>query len=572
MNINQVNYYFSKLMMTYLSKLGVKYAFVSPGSRNTPISLALSDQKVINTHNIIDERSSAYMALGSYKTNKYPAIIVTTSGTAVANLFPAVIESYMSKTPMIIITADRPKNLVGTGANQTINQNHIFGSYVNKFFDADYYINDFKKKSDILLNENEDISDLNQLVLEAFKIAMGSNGGNKGPVHINIPFEKPLHLENREFINSINSKDIKILDNKINQSVKINYPVVKNISKPIIICTDFSNSEIIKVSEKYNIPIFMECHGLRYGVKSNNIISSYEFICSYIDLKPDLIIRFGRKPISNKLNELLENNKNITHLFSKEKNINDDAKYILNANIEDLSSHLKDSNFGIDISWLNSIIDYQKIIRDYFDIFFKKTREHEGCIINKIVSQLPSNSNLLIGNSSPIRDLDKFSFNQEKHINIFSNRGVSGIDGVISTAIGMSIDKKYINSLIIGDISFYYDMSSLINNRMIPVNLNIFIINNYGGHIFDRLEGLSTEQNYDKYWLTPVKVDIKDIAKSFGCEYKKIDLKSFNQIDNTIEEVNKVRQGIQLVEVEVNSKQHHLVNQQINRQIKDLLS
>ena len=131
MNTGLHNYYFSKLLITYFSKVGIKYAFMSPGSRNTPLALALSDQKNIITYNIIDERSSSFIGLGSYKYNKKPALVITTSGTAVANLYPAIVEAYMSSTPLIIITADRPKKLIGTGANQTINQTNIFNNYIH---------------------------------------------------------------------------------------------------------------------------------------------------------------------------------------------------------------------------------------------------------------------------------------------------------------------------------------------------------------------------------------------------------------------------------------------------------
>ena len=119
------NYILSKILILSYSKLGIRDAFISPGSRNTPLVLALSDQKKIRTHNIIDERSSGYIGLGLSKVNKSPILIITTSGTAVSNLFPSIVEGYMSCVPMIILTADRPKNLINTGSNQTINQYNI---------------------------------------------------------------------------------------------------------------------------------------------------------------------------------------------------------------------------------------------------------------------------------------------------------------------------------------------------------------------------------------------------------------------------------------------------------------
>ena len=177
------NYILSKILISSYSKLGVRDAFISPGSRNTPLVLALSDQKKIKTHNIIDERSSGYIGLGLSKVSKKPSLIITTSGTAVANLFPSIIEAYMSCVPMIILTADRPKKLVNTGSNQTINQYNIFGHY-SKFFDLSSIKN---------INENK----ISSIALNSYKSAMGFSLKNKGPVHLNIPFDLPLYTDKR---------------------------------------------------------------------------------------------------------------------------------------------------------------------------------------------------------------------------------------------------------------------------------------------------------------------------------------------------------------------------------------
>ena len=178
----------------------------------------------------------------------------------------------------------------------------------------------------------------------------------------------------------------------------------------------------------------------------------------------------------------------------------------------------------------------------------------------------------MVGNSSPIRDLDSFTFNLDKKINIYSNRGASGIDGLISTAIGVSINNKSFNALIIGDVSFYYDLTALNIANNIPVSLAIFVINNNGGHIFDRLDGLKNQSksNYEKYWLTPVNLDIKSIAKAFNCHYHKIDLNQYEKIDKIINQVNIKDKKINLIEIMVDSEKHHLDNKEIEDRIKQL--
>ena len=180
----------------------------------------------------------------------------------------------------------------------------------------------------------------------------------------------------------------------------------------------------------------------------------------------------------------------------------------------------------------------------------------------------------MVGNSSPIRDLDSFTFNLDKKINVYCNRGASGIDGLISTAIGMSIRKKTFNALIIGDVSFYYDLTALNIVKNIPINLTIFIINNNGGHIFDRLDGLKNQnkRNYEKYWLTPVKLDIKNLAKAFDCNYQKINLNQYKKNDKIFNQLNTKDQIINLVEIVVNSEKHHSNNKKLEGKIKDLFT
>ena len=569
MNDKQKNYFLSKVLIEAYAQLGVEFAFVSPGSRNTPLMLALSDQKKIEVYNVVDERSSGYMALGAAKMSfsdftsmNKPALLITTSGTAVSNLFPSVTEAYMSSVPMLILTADRPKHLINTGANQTINQNNIFKGYVSDFIDTSE-LKDFNQKS------------ISELAVDSYKKSVY----NKGPVHINIPFDLPLHIQDRDKIKKSSYKLSKLNLNKV-ANKKISLPNFKNFSKPLIVCTDNHSLVPVLLSESYNIPLFMECLGARYWEKRENIISSYEFILSHSSVEPDLILRFGPKPISNALNEFIDKRKSITYLIT-EKPFNDDAENTINCDESSFFKEFIKLKCQYDASWLNGLLAHQHKIENFLKHFFKKPKHHEGYIVNQLISMLPNdgNINLMIGNSSPIRDLDKFTFNEQKYINrVFSNRGVSGIDGLISTSIGLSIGydpyNRYENAarkrndnrcniLILGDISFSHDISTLINQRHIPSNLTVIILNNNGGHIFDRLEGLKKEKDYSKYWLTPSDLDIKNIAKAFQCDYMKINYKNLSKI-------NFASQGIKLVEILINSNEHQVVNDLLDKEVKKL--
>ena len=171
----------------------------------------------------------------------------------------------------------------------------------------------------------------------------------------------------------------------------------------------------------------MECIGSRFTLKSKSIISNYEFILKNKSINPDLIIRFGKKPISNALNDFLNDNRNKVYLVS-DKIFNDDSKNIINLSNEQFLINFANKKFNFDMKWFSEISTYQSIIEQKILKYFSKPIEHEGYILNRIISKIPDCSNIFIGNSSPIRDLDQFTFNISKKFNVYSNRGASGID------------------------------------------------------------------------------------------------------------------------------------------------
>jgi len=569
------NYLFSHLITSYFSSLGVRYAFISPGSRNTPLTQALINNKNIKTFSIIDERASAFIGLGKTKSDKsnQPVIVVTTSGTAVANLFPGIVESFMSKKSIIIITADRPKKLIGTGSNQTIYQDNIFGKYA-KYFDSNNFIKKTEEYYKKYINEDQNSKLFNFIKNIYMTSICGINNERVNrdfsptPVHMNIPFDEPLYFSGSQ------SSIPELKTNKITFKREYNSlgrNLGYNHSKILIICTDICDMSIIKATKKYHIPIFMESRSMRYEKVFKNIITSYDMIIKNEILKPDIILRFGSRPISKKLNQFLDQNKKITYLLQGFNEKDYKSNWI---DTSKLNQYFKRNEKTIDKYWCDNLIKKQSIVKKHIDSFFKNIKSHEGNIISEIISYLPNKSNLMIGNSSPIRDLDTFTFNIDKSINVLSNRGASGIDGLISTAIGMSIDNKSFNALIIGDVSFYYDLSSLNIAKDIPISLTIFIINNQGGHIFDRLEGLKTQKIsiYEKYWITPPELDIKSLSKAFNCNYNHIGPSQYEKIGTIINNIDLKDKKINLIEIKVDPRKHKLNNLKIEEKIRKALN
>jgi len=525
MNINASNISWPKSIVNLLAKKNIKYACISPGSRNTPLTHVLIKQKSIKCISHIDERSSAFFGLGISRKTNSPAIILTTSGTATANLLPAIVEAYYSMTPLIIITADRPKRLLNTGENQTIDQTNIYSSYIRGMLD----IKESNKIS--ILKKIENIIDL----------SIGNHNNIPGPVHLNIRFDEPLYDNSKELIDINLSKNIMIKKN-----ITFKLPKFK---RPLIVCGELSYSEskhVYKLIKNLDFPVFADINSNLRHYK--NIKVFYDYYCNNIK-KPDLIIRFGTKPISKSLNILLTKNKKNTYLIHPYLHFNDNTTHIVRAFPQNIL--LKNISYkNLDDNWINEIKNNEKIIIKKYDAL-SKTNNSEISIVTSLLNKLTKNEHLFIGNSSPIRSFNKFTGKLKSNVKIFSNRGASGIDGVVSTALGISfVNNKSNNFLVIGDISFFHDINGFHVLKSIKTNLTIIVINNNGGKIFSTLEYANKNiEKFDEFWITPQKIKINNVANLFSLKYFKLTTKKLKE---EISKISKLK-GVKIVEVETSS-------------------
>lgn len=498
------------------SKLGVEHVCISPGSRNTPLTIAFIENKNLICHSIIDERSSGFFALGIAKTSQTPVIILTTSGTATANLYPAIIEANLSRVSLLILTADRPPHLIGSGSNQTIDQQDLFGHHVRGFVDMG--LPNYLERLILVLKKS-------------FLLSLGiSHYGKKinpaGPVHLNFPFDEPLIIED-EFnkpvdANSLMYKRLQIGKIEI-EKPKDSIPEflldsIENTNKIIIVCGEGllldEKEHLIKLSEKWNIPIFADClSGVRFGFNSENIFSHYNFYLNKMTI-PELVIRFGKKPNSKKLNEFLDTHQKKVILFDSVGRFNDDAGQIYSYSVLQIpiiKIHPRNSEYINEVTKLESA--------------FINELDTEKNIYRILFNKMPNESHLFIGNSMPIRHFDNSISATSKNIFTMGNRGASGIDGIISSAIGMATtnpEKQTI--LVIGDVSFYYDMSALQLAKSLNSNLTIIVINNGGGQIFNKLPYANYGiKDFEKFWLTDPHLNIEKTADLFGFGYQIIE-------------------------------------------------
>ncbi|MDP2037488.1 MAG: 2-succinyl-5-enolpyruvyl-6-hydroxy-3-cyclohexene-1-carboxylic-acid synthase [Ignavibacteria bacterium] len=520
-----------------LAELGVKHVCISPGSRSTPLTLSFASNKLFTTYSIVDERSSAFFALGLAKKTKSPVAIVTTSGTAVAELYPAIIEAFYQRVPLIVCTADRPRKLRGSGANQTINQHNIYKNHIRLF-------------SDVGLPDVKNLSHVRGCAEEAVRISFFEN---KGPVHLNFQFEKPF--EPNSYTDSIENNMLEKIyahlafELRESYSRKINFVNLadKFIGKRGLILIGFNNygddfgKQVIRFSEKFGFPVYADgSSSIRFGNhKKENITENFTALVRTCDFQskydPEVIIQFGSAPTANVLLEFFKNSKAEKILCNEYGDLNDPsltAKTIIRMNPENFCEAIinafpaqkKSSTEWLD-DWraMNMIAGILKS-----EMIEEAAFPFEGRIAKEVIASLPEKSNLFISNSLPIRDTDFFATPLNKRLNIFTNRGASGIDGINSTALGIAKTSKVPTFLIVGDLAFFHDMNGLHNSVKYKIPLTVILINNSGGGIFESLPISEYREVMKENFLTPLSISFKKFVEAYNGKYVRI--KSWNHL------------------------------------------
>jgi len=535
------NTIWSDLFVSRLVELGVKNACISPGSRSTSLTLAFASNKNINIYNIVDERSSAFFALGLAKKTKSPVVVVTTSGTAVAELFPAIIEAYYQRIPLIICTADRPPSLINSGANQTINQHNIYKDHIRFFIDAG-------------LPDVKNLKKIKNIAEDAIRYSCFLD---RGPVHINMPFEKPFEPNNNTDI-----IDLKVMEKcflhssfelEAREKKKINFNSLSDkFSKKErgLILIGYNNygpdfaSLLSKLSKTLGYPVYIDgASHLRFGfVQKELVIDNFTAIVRADGFKkkydPDIIIQFGGTPTANVVLEFFKNSKAEKILINEYGDRNDPsftAKTILSINPEEFCISLlenivkRNKRSSTANQWKNSFVKMNQFASTLKkEIIEDAPRIHEGKVISELIKALPAKCNLMISNSLPIRDIDFFAGQTKKQIHSYTNRGASGIDGITSTSLGIAKASKEPTILLTGDLAFYHDMNGLHNSYKYKIPLTVILINNGGGGIFESLPISKYSEFFKNNFLTPLNLDFKKFVEGYKGTFSRI--KSWNEL------------------------------------------
>jgi len=561
------NILWAETFVAELVNAGVKYACISPGSRSTPLTYAFTTNKKIKSFAIIDERSSGFFALGLAKAAKSPVALVCTSGTAAAEFYPAIIEAYQSKIPLIVCTADRPPELQNVGANQTINQNNIYKNHIRWFADAGLpHVNNKR---------------LNYIKQIARRTLVECSIKNIGPVHINFPFKEPF--EPTAFTDEITQHDLKIIKSipkfLLSQDPTekpINRKTLQSISKKIIkhpkgiILVGLDNyskgffAACNQLSEKTGYPILADAaSNMRFSTHSaQNVLTNYD---SYLrsekfvlDHKPSLLIQFGRNFSSKALSNFIADcscEKILVNKFGDWKNPKDGSTSIIDVDPERFCMEFLSFNRRKPIAWnewFNDFIDIEKsATKVKGKIFEKAPFPNETRIVHEVINSIPDGSNLMVSNSLPIRDLDLILPFMKKNINIYHNRGASGIDGIISTALGIAKVSKSKTFLLIGDLAFYYDLNSLLIAQKNSIPLTIILINNNGGRIFEALPISKQKNIFEEYFATPHNLNFSEFVNAFGGNY--FEAKSWSGFRKKLKQ-SKTKNNFSVLEIKTDSK------------------
>lgn len=490
------------------SAKGIKNIIISPGSRNAPLTIGFAQNSNFKCYSIADERCAAFFALGIAQQTKQPTAIMCTSGSALLNYYPAVAEAFYSQIPLIVVSADRPQSKIDIGDGQTIRQENVFQNH--SVFNA---------------NLTEEASLENDLKInKAIETAILQ----KGPVHINAPFEEPLYetvetlsvqptitdleeipgikaIENsEEIISKWNSAKKKLVLIGVNEANSIEKKIIENFANdPSIVVLTETTSNL---------------HHPSFVGSIDTLITPFEEV-DFEEFKPEILITFGGMIVSKRIKAFLRKYKPKEHWHIDTLRAYDTfnvlTKHFVMQPNEFFNQLLPETTFAESdyFSKIDKIYDLRKIRRAEY---LEKTVFSDFKVFEKVIESLPGNSQLQISNSSAIRYAQLIDI--DPSIEVFCNRGTSGIDGSTSTAIGAAVGNSKQNVFITGDISFLYDSNALWN-AYIPQNFKIILINNGGGGIFRILPGHEEKPVFNTFFETSHHLTAEHLAKMYKMNY-----------------------------------------------------
>ena len=500
-------------------RLGVAHAVVSPGSRSTPMAIALASNSKIALHMFHDERSASFAALGIGLQSGTPAVLLCTSGTAAAQFFAAVIEANYSHVPLLVCTADRPPELQGVGAPQTINQTNLYGTFVRKFIDVG-------------LADDAKSSKWRTIARDAFSATVGVN---RGPCHVNLPFREPLVGVAGTLPVADSHSPVRMSADVATASERKKLSLALRAERGIIIAGNGIDQPrfILELAAKLKWPVVADPRSnCRVAPESSHgavVVSCADVVLrhqpSAESLKPTVVLRIGDPPVSKVVNQWLAQCGAEHIAVTQQPSLVDPDKVVTTHIVGSFNELFMEMSRGADsrseTEWIGAWKRCEKNARTALDEeLSKQTRLTEPLCAVTVSEAIAAGTNLVVSSSMPVRDLEWFAPPRDG-VRVFSNRGVNGIDGVVSTAVGIALSSKSPTALLIGDIAMLHDSNGLLNLIRRDAQLKVIVIDNEGGGIFSFLpqaQAMEGDQ-FEQLFGTPHSVDFTALAKTHGIAF-----------------------------------------------------
>lgn len=590
------NALWARVLVSELVAGGVSAVCIAPGSRSTPLTIAFTEHEGVRVFSHLDERSAAYFALGRAKRTGEPTPLVCTSGTAAANFHPAVIEADQARVPLLVLTADRPPELRDSGANQTIDQQKLYGDAVRWYAD--------------LPEPEADDRKLRSLRTTAARALVKSMGTPPGPVHLNVPFRKPLEpvdvpgdvpdsfaadhplaAEGRAGPFVRTALGSQTLDRR---ELDAAAEAVADAERGLIVAGPADRppvDDLVALARATGFPVLADpLSGLRYGphVADVPVLGGYDSYLAEAVTRdwpdPDLVLRFGAAPTSKALGEYLERadgRQLLVDPAGEWREATFTATDLVVADPGRFARGVADplSDPPVDPAWRERFVAAEATCWDVVD---GADRFFEGAVLAETVSRAPDPATLFVSNSMPVRDADRFGRPREAELTVLGNRGASGIDGVTSSALGAGSATDDPLVLVTGDLAYYHDMNGLLalsrcgvpgstdsgvsQNRAgsDAIDATIVCINNDGGGIFHMLPIEGFDPPFTGQFKTPHGLDFAATGDLYDLEFERVDdLDSFREAYAR----SLGRAGTQVVEVTSDGEASHRFREKLRERV-----
>jgi len=508
-----VNQQWARALLEELSRGGVRHGVVCPGSRSTPLALACAERADLRIWSVIDERSAAFFALGIAKETGQPVVLVATSGTAGANFFPAVIEASMSHVPLIVLTADRPLELQGWGAPQTMPQQHLYGSFSRWF-------------ADLGLPEASP-SPLLHLRATAARAVATATRAPRGPVQLNVPFREPLApvpdgapLEALPPLAAQGRGELPFT-RIVPPEREPDRPTLRALrqrlaasEKGVIVCgprdaQDGLAEAVVRLGQAYGYPIFAEATSqVRYG--QAGVLSLYDGLLRNAAFArahcPAIVLRLGGGLTPKGPQAWLDASGAYTVQFSDEGSLVDpqhSASLVIEGDPVRACDFLYVDVTPRTSAWSQDFAQAEaQACAALESAFAQDPSLDEPRIAHEVVAALPAGTRLFVSSSMPIRAVDAFA-PRGAAVRVLANRGVNGIDGIVSSALGVAAGAQAPTVLLTGDLAFLHDLGGLLTAHREKLSLTVVVIQNDGGGIFSFLPIAQHTPHFEALFGTP---------------------------------------------------------------------